>query len=189
MAEHTSNKDDPQTHLDAMHDLDHAALNAQTDIIRQVNDLKAKRIPKHNELCQRRVDVNKNLFECDHYNLQVSQYRLIFGGVSPLIRTCPDGSINRFNSAKITYANKLLEFDKKRAESLSAFYAAQKGYFKLIEEIKETELEIQQLLSSLNKDGEEEDKEVQEPRKRFTSLEETRAQMMEGWLEWLAELS
>ncbi|KAG9653319.1 hypothetical protein KCU95_g5410, partial [Aureobasidium melanogenum] len=189
MAEHTPSKHEPHTYLDAMHDLDHAALTVPGNIIPQVKYLKAKNISNHDELIRRRLNVNKTLFECSHYNLQVTQYRLVFCGGSPLIFTRPDGSINHFNSAKISFALKLLEFDRKKADSLSAFYAAQKEYFKLIEEMKETEVEIQQLLSSLNKDGEEEDDEIQGSRKRFTSLEETRVQMMEGWLEWLKELS
>lgn len=172
-----------------MHDLDHDTSIIPRDIIHQVNDLKAKNTSNDDELLKTRLSANNHLFECNHYNLQVTQHRLVFMGGHPLIHTRPDGSINHFNSGKIHYAIKLLEFDKKKTDALSAFYAAQKRYFKLIEEMKETELEIQQLLSSLNKDGEEEDKEMQESRKRFTSLEETRAQMMEGWLEWLAELS
>ncbi|KAH0358005.1 hypothetical protein KCU83_g647, partial [Aureobasidium melanogenum] len=166
-----------------MHDLDHAATIVPGDIIRQFNDLKAKNILNHEELLERRLNTNNHLFKCDHYNLQVTQYRLVFSGGSPLICTRPDGSINHFNSAKISLAIRLLEFDQKRAASLSAFYAAQKEYFKLIGEMKETEVEIQQLLSSSNKDGQEEDDEMHESRKRFTSLEETRVQMMESWLE------
>ncbi|KAG9604314.1 hypothetical protein KCU77_g1389, partial [Aureobasidium melanogenum] len=189
MAEHTPRKHDPSTHFDATQDLDHAALNAQRNVIRQVNDLKAKNISNHEQLLRRRLNTNNHLFKCDHYNLQVTQYRLVFSGGSPLICTRPDGSINHFNSAKISLAIKLLEFDQKRADSLSAFYTAQKEYFKLIGEMKEIEVEIQQLLSSLNKDGQEEDDEMQESRKRFTMLEETRVQMMESWLEWLEELS
>lgn len=84
---------------------------------------------------------------------------------------------------------KLLELDQKRAVSLSAFYTAQKGYFKLIEEMKETEVEIQQLLSTINKDGKENHDEMQASKERFIWLEENRVQMMEGWLEWLEELS
>ncbi|KAG9964029.1 hypothetical protein KCU61_g3092, partial [Aureobasidium melanogenum] len=172
-----------------MHDLDHAATIVPEDIIRQFNNLKAKNILNHEELLERRLNTNNHLFKCDHYNLQVTQYRLVFSGGSPLICTRPDGSINHFNSAKISLAIRLLEFDQKRAASLSAFYAAQKEYFKLIGEMKETEVEIQQLLSSLNKDGQEEDDEMHESRERFTLLEETRVQMMESWLEWLEELS
>ncbi|KAG9559399.1 hypothetical protein KCU71_g5982, partial [Aureobasidium melanogenum] len=174
MAEHTPRKHEPSTHFGAVHDLDHAALNAQRNVIRQVNDLKAKNYPNHEELLRRRLGTNSYLFKCDHYNLQVTQYRLVFSGGSPLICTRPDGSINHFNSAKISLAIKLLEFDQKRAGSLSAFYAAQKEYFKLIGEMKDIEVEIQHLLSSLNKDGQEEDDEMHESRKRFTSLEETR---------------
>lgn len=92
-----------------------------------------------------------------------------------------------------------LEFDKKRANSLSAFYAAQKEYFELIEGMKETEVEIQRLLGSLIKDvekdhtemknGEADHDEMQESERRFTSLQEKRVQMQESWLEWLEELS
>lgn len=84
---------------------------------------------------------------------------------------------------------KLLELDQKRADSLSAFYAAQKEYFQLIEEMKKTEVEIQQLLSTINKDGKENHDEMQASKERFIWLEENRVQMMEGWLEWLEELS
>ncbi|KAG9954260.1 hypothetical protein KCU85_g515, partial [Aureobasidium melanogenum] len=188
MAEPASSKHDPHAHLDAMHDLDHAAATIPEDIIRQVHDLKAKNISNDDELLRTRLNANKLLFQCNHYNLQVTQYRLIFAA-NPLIHACPDGSINHFNSAKVSYAIKLLEFDTKRADSLSAFYATQKRYFKLVEEMKETELEIQQLLGTIDKDGEKEHGELQESRKRFTSLVENRAQMMEGWLDWLAELS
>ncbi|KAH0035112.1 hypothetical protein KCU78_g2106, partial [Aureobasidium melanogenum] len=172
-----------------MHDLDHATLTVHGEAISQVNDLKAKNISNHEELLIRRLNTDKNLFECDHYNLQVTQYRLVFAGGNPLILTRPDGSINHFNSAKISFAMKLLELDQKRADSLSAFYTAQKGYFQLIEEMKKTEVEIQQLLSTINKDGKEKHDEIQASKERFIWLEENRVQMMEGWLEWLEELS
>lgn len=84
---------------------------------------------------------------------------------------------------------KLLELDQKRADSLSAFYAAQKGYFQLIEDMEKTEVEIQQLLSVINKGGKENHDEMQASKERFIWLEENRVQMMEGWLEWLEELS
>ncbi|KAH0268418.1 hypothetical protein KCU91_g9420, partial [Aureobasidium melanogenum] len=189
MAEHAPSKQELQSHLVALHDLDHDTSIIPRNIIHQVNDLKAKNTSNHEELLKIRLKANNHLFECNHYNLQVTQYRLVFMGGHPLIHTRPDGSINHFNSGKIHYAIKLLEFDKKKADSLSAFYATQKRYFKLIEEVKETELEIQQLLGTIDKDGEKEHGELQESRKRFTSLEENRAQMMEGWLDWLAELS
>lgn len=84
---------------------------------------------------------------------------------------------------------KLLEFDRKRANSLSAFYDAQKGYFKLVEEMKNTEVDIQQLLGGLVKDHEEDHDEMQASKRRFASLEQTRVQMTESWLEWLDELA
>ncbi|KAH0360233.1 hypothetical protein KCU65_g9519, partial [Aureobasidium melanogenum] len=189
MAEHTPSKYGPHTHLDAMQDLDHAAATVPEDIIRQVNDFKAKNVTNDDKLLKIRLNANKHIFECSHYNLQINQHRLVFAGGSPLIHACPDGSINNFNSRKIYYAIKLLEFDRKKADALSAFYAVQKQYFKLIEEMKNTEIEIQQLLSGLEQDDKEEDDEMQASRKRFTLLEDNRVQMMEGWLDWLAELS
>ncbi|KAH0154502.1 hypothetical protein KCU67_g9028, partial [Aureobasidium melanogenum] len=171
-----------------MHDLDHAALYIQRDITRRVNDLKAKNNLNHDELLMRRHNTEKHLLDCGHYDIQVTQYRLVFGDRTPLILTRPDGSINHFNSAKISYAIKLLEFDQKRADLLSAFYTAQKEYFQLIEEMKEMEVEIQQLLSTINKDGKENHDEIQASKERFIWLEENRVQMMEGWFEWLEKL-
>ncbi|KAK6000495.1 hypothetical protein QM012_003741 [Aureobasidium pullulans] len=185
MAEHNQNKHDIHPDIDATHKLDHVASNAQRDVIHQVNDLKAKNTSSLKHLVRKYADANKHLAECNHHYLQISQYRFVFTAGSSLILTRPDGSINHFNSAKISLAMKLLEFDRKRAASLRAFYDAQKGYFDLLDKMKETEVKIQQLLGSITKDGGEEHDEMQESKKRIASLEETRAQMMESWLELL----
>lgn len=189
MAEKIPNKHDTHQDPEAMHDLDQATLTTPGDIIRQVNYLKAKNLSKHDESRTTHADVNKHLAECINHYLQVTSYRLVFSAGSPLILARPDGSINHFNSEKISLAMKLLEFDRKRAISLRAFYDAQREFFSLIKEMKETEVGIQQLLGSIAKDGDEDHPELQESKGRIALLEQTRTQMRETWLELLEELS
>lgn len=159
--------------------------------IRQLDDLKTKNIFNLDDLETLQHEINRHLAECaDHY-FQITQYSLAFGaGNSPII-TCPDGSLNHHNSVKLDMATRTLEFDTKRAESLAAFYAAQKEFFKLIGKFKEVEMEIQELLRGLIEHGitcKSFRDEMLESESRMAIIEQSRVTRMEGWMEWLDEL-
>jgi hypothetical protein len=162
-----------------------------TIAINQLDDLKTKNIFNLNDLEKLQDEVNRHLTECNDHYLQITQYKLNYGAGNARILTCPDGSINLFNTMKLDLTTKVLKFDTKRARSLAAFYSAQKQFFQLIEKFKEVEMEIQELLHGLVEHGitcESFRTEMMESEGRIAVIEESRVTRKEGWLEWLDEL-
>ena len=159
--------------------------------IHQLDTLKTKNVFNFNDLEKLQIRVNKRLAECEDHYLQIKQYRINYGASNSRIYTCPDGSINNFNAAKLSLATKVIEFDIKRAKSLRAFYSAQNEYFGLIFKIKEVEKEIQKVLRDLIEHGitcEDFHAEMLGSKGRIAEVEELRVTRREFWLEWLDEL-
>jgi hypothetical protein len=159
--------------------------------IHQLDVLKTKNIFNLNDLETLQDEVDKRLAECNDHYLQITQYKLAFGAGNSRILTCPDGSLNHHNSIKLDLGSRILEFDIKRAESLAAFYSAQKKFFDLIEKFKQVEMEIQLLLRGLVEHGiacQSFRTKMLESEGRLDIIEESRVTRAEGWLEWLDEL-
>jgi hypothetical protein len=79
----------------------------------------------------------------------------------------------------------------KSTRSLGAAYSAQKKFFKLIDEFKRVELEMQQLLRGAIEQGETHEDfyvELEESEAKMIIIEESHLTRKEGWLEWLDEL-
>jgi hypothetical protein len=79
----------------------------------------------------------------------------------------------------------------KSTKSLGASYAAQKKFFKLIDEFKRVETEMQELLRGAIEQGEAHEDfyvELEESEARMIIIEGSRVTRREGWLEWLNEL-
>jgi hypothetical protein len=160
-------------------------------IIRQLDDLKTKNTFNLNDLEILQDEVNHHLIKSqDHYR-QVIQLRLAYGAGLSRIKTRPDGSIDPLNARKLDLVTMVLKFDIKSTKSLGASYSAQKKFFKLIEEFKRVELEMQELLHGAIEQGEAHEDfyvELEESEARMIIIEASRVTRKEGWLEWMDEL-
>jgi hypothetical protein len=160
-------------------------------IIRQLDDLKAKNTFNLHDLEELQDEINHHLIKSqDHYR-QVIQLRIAYGAGLSRIKTRPDGSIDSLNARKLDLATMVLEFDTKSTRSLGAAYSAQKKFFKLIDEFKRVELEMQELLRGTFEQGETHEDffvELEESEARMVIIEGSRVTRKEGWLEWLDEL-
>jgi hypothetical protein len=160
-------------------------------IVRQLDDLKTKNTFNLHDLEELQDEVNHHLIKSqDHYR-QVIQLRLAYGAGLSRIKTCPDGSIDPLNARKLNLATMVLEYEMKSTKSLGASYAAQTKFFKLIDEFKKVEIEMQQLVRDAIEQGEAHEDfyvELEESEARMIIIEGSRVTRREGWLEWLNEL-
>jgi hypothetical protein len=159
-------------------------------IICQLDDLKTKNTFNLNDLETLQDEINKHLIKCQDHYLQVTQLKLAHGAGNSPILFCSDKNLVYHYRMRLTLSTTVLEFDIKRAKSLGAFYSAQKKFFRLIDEFKEVEMEIQRLLRGLIEQGDAHEDlhvEMEESEARMVIIEESRVTRREGWLEWLDE--
>jgi hypothetical protein len=159
-------------------------------VIRQLDDLKTKNIFNLNNLETLQDQINKHLIQCQDHYLQVTQLKLAHGAGNSPILFCSDKNLIHDYRVRLALSTTILDFDIERAKSLGAFYSAQKKFFKLIDEFKEVEIEIQRLLHGLIKQGDAHEDlhvEMEESEARMVIIEESRVTRREGWLEWLDE--
>ncbi|THZ73029.1 hypothetical protein D6C88_07253 [Aureobasidium pullulans] len=151
-------------------------------VIQRIDQLKSKNKNAIAEVARVRTEVNRHLVECQDHCLQLTQWRFVYGPAISVITIGHNNTISAYETYKIALASRLVEHDIKRIRSLSAFYRTQKQYFRLLEVMKKTELEIQEA-------SREAGLEFVESKDRFRILEQSRVQMTETWLEWLEELA
>jgi hypothetical protein len=159
-------------------------------VIRQLDDLKTKNTFNLNDLETLQDEINKHLIQCQDHYTQVTQLKLAHGAGNSPILFCSDKNLIHDYRFKLALSTTILEFDIERAESLNAFYSAQKKFFRLIEEFKEVEMEMQRLLRGLIEQGDAHEDlhvEMEESEARMVIIEESRVTRREGWLEWLDE--
>jgi hypothetical protein len=160
-------------------------------IIRQLDDLKTKNTFNLDDLETLQDEINKHLIQCQDHYTQVTQLKLAHGAGNSPILFCTDKDLIHDYRFKLALSSTILDFDIERAKSLGAFYSAQKKFFRLIEEFKEVEMEMQRLLRGLieQMDAHEDlHVEMEESEARMIIIEESRVTRREGWLEWLNEL-
>jgi hypothetical protein len=156
----------------------------------QLDDLKTKNTFNLNDLETLQDEINKHLIQCQDHYTQVTQLKLAHGAGNSPILFCSDKNLIHDYRFKLTLSTTILDFDIKRAKSLGAFYSAQRKFFRLIEEFKEVEMEMQRLLRGLFEQGDAHEDlhvEMEESEARMVIIEDSRVTRREGWLEWLDE--
>jgi hypothetical protein len=159
-------------------------------VICQLDDLKTKNTFNLNDLETLQDEINKHLIQCQDHYTQVTQLKLAHGAGNSPILFCSDKNLIHDYRFKLALTTTILEFDIERAKSLGAFYSAQEKFFKLIDEFKEVEVEMQRLLRGLIEQGDAHEDlhvEMEESEARMVIIEESRVTRREGWLEWLDE--
>jgi hypothetical protein len=159
-------------------------------VICQLDDLKTKNTFNLNDLEILQDEINKHLIQCQDHYTQVTQLKLAHGAGNSPILFCSDKTLIHDYRFKLALSTTILEFDIERAKSLGAFYSAQKKFFKLIDEFKEVEMEMQRLLRGLIEQGDAHEDlhvEMEESEARMVIIEESRVTRRESWLEWLDE--
>jgi hypothetical protein len=202
MTDITTQTDDTHTHAPALQHYTASAMNVSGDfvlpsrppsyhiVIRQLDDLKTKNTFNLNDLETLQDEINKHLIECQDHYTQVTQLKLAHGAGNSPILFCSDKTLIHDYRFKLALSTTILEFDIERAKSLGAFYSAQKKFFKLIDEFKEVEMEMQRLLRGLIEQGDAHEDlhvEMEESEARMVIIEESRVTRRESWLEWLDE--
>jgi hypothetical protein len=202
MTDNTTNTDNSHTQAPTLQYYTGSTMNVSGDfalpskppsyhiIIRQLDDLKTKNTFNLNDLETLQDEINKHLIECQDHYLQVTQLKLAHGAGNSRILFCSDKNLIHDYRVELALSTTILDFDIERAKSLGAFYSAQKKFFRLIDEFKEVEMEIQRLLRGLIEQGDAHEDlhvEMEESEARMVIIEESRVTRREGWLEWLDE--
>ncbi|THZ23593.1 hypothetical protein D6C91_03611 [Aureobasidium pullulans] len=161
---------------------DESDMQQQDLVIQRIDQLKSRNKNAIAEIARVQTEVNRHLVECQDHYLQLTQWRFVYGPAISVITIGHNNTISAYETQKIALASRLVEQDIKRIKSLGTFYRTQKQYFRLLEVMKKTEVEIQE-------ESGEASREFMDSKERVEMLEQSRISMTETWLEWLEELT